>query len=106
MTISVLPISSEKMTDAMPCLMEHDRMKSMLSVELCVGTIARPARYMWSPSTSTHRTGTEETGRTATMRRSRGMVARHSLCRTALLGRTKTSSSVVKEISVPSSTGA
>ena len=62
MTISVLPISREKMTDAMPCLIEHDRMKSMLSVELWVGTIDRPARYRCSPSTSTHRTGTDATG--------------------------------------------
>ena len=44
MTISVRLISREKMTLAIPCLTEHERMKSMLSVELCVGTMARPAR--------------------------------------------------------------
>ena len=44
MTISDLLISREKMTLAIRCLMEQDRMKSSPSVELCVGTMAGPAR--------------------------------------------------------------
>ena len=34
MTISLRPISSEKMTEAMPCLMLADRAKSNASVDL------------------------------------------------------------------------
>ena len=67
-TISDLLISSEKMTLASRCLIEHDRMKSSPSVDLCVGTIPRPARYRCAGlSTSTQRTGTLCTRRTAAM---------------------------------------
>ncbi len=56
------------MTLDIRCLIEQDRKKSRPSVELCVGTMARPARYMWSSlSTCTQRTGTLLTGRTSTM---------------------------------------
>ncbi|SID49361.1 Uncharacterised protein [Mycobacteroides abscessus subsp. abscessus] len=44
MTISVLLISSEKMTLGSWCLIEHERTKSKPSVELWVGIMARPAR--------------------------------------------------------------
>lgn len=41
-------------------------MKSSPIVELCVGTIERPARYRWAGlSTSTQRTGTDSTRRTS-----------------------------------------
>src|ERR1700747_1421729 len=64
-TISDLLISSEKMTLASRFLIEQDRMKSSPSVELCVGTIPRPARYRRAGlSTCTQRTGTHGTGRT------------------------------------------
>ncbi len=64
MTISDLLISREKMTLAIRCLIEHDRKKSSTSVELCVGTIPRPARYRCAGlSTSTQRTGTLATRR-------------------------------------------
>ena len=54
------------MTLACWCLIEQDRMKSSPIVELCVGTIDRPARYRWAGlSTSTQRTGTESTRRTS-----------------------------------------
>ena len=65
MTISDLLISSEKMTLAIRFLIEQDRRKSSPSVELCVGTMPRPARYRCaSLSTCTQRTGTLRTGRT------------------------------------------
>ena len=48
--------------------MEQERAKSRPSVELWVGIIVSPARYRWSwLSTSTHRTGTDAIGRTATI---------------------------------------
>ncbi len=43
-TISDLLISSEKMTLAIRCSIEQDRMKSSASVELWVGTMPLPAR--------------------------------------------------------------
>ena len=44
MVISDLLISSEKITEVSPCLIEHAREKSSASVELCVGIIDRLAR--------------------------------------------------------------
>ena len=44
MTISDLLISSENTALVMPCFTEQERAKSSPSVELCVGTIERPAR--------------------------------------------------------------
>ena len=76
------------MTLDIRCLIEHDRKKSSPSVELCVGTIARLARYMWSAlSTWTQRTGTLSTGRTSTMNleheRAVPALRRRSLCSNA-----------------------
>jgi hypothetical protein len=56
------------MTLAIRCLIEHERMKSSPSVELCVGTIPRPAKYRCEPlSTCTQRTGTLRSRRTASI---------------------------------------
>src|SRR3954454_3930914 len=103
MTISDLLISSEKMTLDIRFLIEHDRKKSSPRVELCVGTIDRLARYMWSSlSTSTQRTGTLSIGRTSTisleLERVALALARRSLCAMAFRVRPKTSSSVEKVI--------
>ena len=89
------------MTLDIRCLIEQDRKKSSPSVELCVGTMARPARYMWSSlSTCTQRTGTLSTGRTSTMNletdRAVPRAARRSLCSRVFRVRPKTSSSVEK----------
>ena len=46
MTISLLLISREKTALVRPCLTEQERAKSSPSVELCVGTIVRPAWYL------------------------------------------------------------
>jgi hypothetical protein len=99
MTISVLLISSEKMTLAIRFLIEHDRMKSKPSVELWVGTMALLARYMWlALPTSTQRTGTLPVRRTFTMKRDLEravpVAARRSLCNKALRGSANTSSMV------------
>lgn len=100
-TISDLLISSEKMTLAIRCLIEHDRKKSRPRVELCVGTIALLARYMWlSLSTSTQRTATDSIGRTSTMKRDPQrevpVTARRSLCAMAFRSNANTLSSVEK----------
>src|SRR4051795_9030070 len=80
MVISDLLISSEKIADVSPCLIEHAREKSSARVELWVGTIDRLARYMWSAlSTCTHRTGTLAIGRTSTTYR-RSAVRAHVFC--------------------------
>ena len=70
MTISLRLISREKMTLARPCLMDAARAMSTPSVELCVGTIERPARYMCDAfPTSMQRTGTLGTGVTSMTKR-------------------------------------
>ena len=68
MVISLRLISRLKITVGRLCLMAAERARSRASVELCVGTMPRPARYNWSAlSTCTHRTGTDGTRRTSTM---------------------------------------
>ena len=58
--------SCEKIADVSPCLIEQAREKSNARVELCVGTIDRLARYVWSAlATWTHRTGTLAIARAA-----------------------------------------
>jgi hypothetical protein len=50
------------MTVALACFTAADRAISSASVELCVGTMVCPAKYMWSSlSTWTQRTGAEST---------------------------------------------
>src|SRR2546421_7126733 len=101
MTISTLLISSEKMALAKLCFTDVARQKSMAAVELCVGIMARLARYRWSSlSTVTHRTGTLGTARTSTMNRDpvRTLVCprRRSLCAIRLRSNRNTSSTVEK----------
>ena len=91
----------KKITLVIECFTEHDRTKSNPRVELCVGTIARPARYRClSLSTSTHRTGTLATGRTATMNREpvrdRFTARLRCLCRSCLRSSRNTVSCVPK----------
>ena len=97
--ISVRLISREKMTVAMWWWMAAERAMSSPSVELCVGTIDRVARYRCdSWSISTQRTGTEGTGTAETTyrRRSRGPPAPlRSLCTSCLRLSRNTSSAVV-----------
>ena len=69
------------------------------TVELCVGTIERPARYRWSGwSIITHRTGTEGIGRASTTNRwpVRFGARCRSLCTSCLRVSANTSSVVVK----------
>ena len=97
MVISDLLISNEKIADVIPFLMEQARAKSNPSVELCVGTIDRLARYMWSSlSTCTHRTGTLATGRTSTTYR-RSAVRTEPFCRASLRASRNTGSVGVKQ---------
>src|SRR5439155_1816353 len=94
-------ISREKIALEKLCRTEVDRAKSIAAVELCVGIIDRPARYMWSSlSTVTQRTGTLGIRRTSTMNREsvRALLVarRRSLCATRLRSRRNTSSLVEK----------
>ena len=100
MVISLRLISREKIAVASLCLIDADRAKSSASVELCVGTIARPARYRCRRCRP-RRSGPARcaTRRTSTMYRqptSRHGRARRSLCTSCLRSSRKTSSSAQK----------